>query len=190
MLQKTSIPWTFRLCLFWLQITSGNAFSVNAGVWLRMENKFFGNAFQLIVCFSWFDPEMVWSENFHFKPFSDSRAKRERDRTQITPRTKSPEPFDFAPFDFTIWLRLRITPRSHPLTLPANLEPRALWLRTLRLHCSTSTSNRTLQLRWRTQSPNHAFDFAPFDLTEIAPQDRTESAPIALIALRSQLRNG
>ena len=71
-------------------------FSVNVGVWLRMENKFSENGFQLTVCFSWFDPEMVWSENFHFKPFSDSRAKRERERereeeerAQIMPSTSS-----------------------------------------------------------------------------------------------------
>ena len=42
--------------------------------------------------------------------------------------------------------------------------------------------DRTLRLRRRTQSPGHAFDFA-----EIAPQDRTKMAPIAL---RSQLSNG
>ena len=58
----------FRKCFF-----------VNAGVWLRMENKFSRKYFQLTVCFSWFDPEMVWSENFHFKPFLDSRTKRERE---------------------------------------------------------------------------------------------------------------
>ena len=65
-------------------------FSVNVGVWLRMENKFFGNYFQLIGCFEGFDSEMVWSENFHFKPFTDSHAKRERERerAQITPQTK------------------------------------------------------------------------------------------------------
>ena len=88
---------------------------------------------------------MVWSENFHFKPFPDSRAKRDRDRTQITPRTQiairlqlrisprshpstsptNPEPFDFTPFDFVVWLRLRITPRSHPSTSPANPEPKS-----------------------------------------------------------------
>ena len=118
-------------------------FFVNVSIWLRMKNKFSGNTFQLTVCFSWFDPEMVWSENFHFKPFPDSRAKRERDRTQITPRTQSPEPFDF---DFEL----------HP--------------------------DRTLWLHRRTQSPGHAFDFA-----EIAPQDCTKMAPIAL---RSQLSNG
>ena len=32
------------------------------------------------MCFNSFDPEMVWSENFHFKPFPDSHAKRERER--------------------------------------------------------------------------------------------------------------
>ena len=86
--------------------------------------------------------------------------------------------------------------RSHP-DHATNPEPRAFRLRTLRLRRSTSTLNRTLwlrqqqlqiapnrilQLHWRTQSPDHTFDF-----TEITPQDRTETAPIAL---RSQLRNG
>ena len=35
---------------------------------------------------------MVWNENFHFKPFPNSHAKRERDRTQreIEPRVQSP----------------------------------------------------------------------------------------------------
>ena len=64
----------------------------------------------------------------------------------------------------------------------SNPEPRALQPCTLRLLRSTLTSNRTLQLHRRTQSPDHAFVFA-----EIAPQDCTETAPIAL---RSQLRNG
>ena len=32
------------------------------------------------MCFNGFDPEMVWSENFQFKPFPDSRAKTERER--------------------------------------------------------------------------------------------------------------
>ena len=32
------------------------------------------------MCFNGFDLEMVWSENFHFKPFPDSRAKTERER--------------------------------------------------------------------------------------------------------------
>ena len=58
----------FRKCFF-----------VNAGVWLHMENKFSGNYFQLTGCFEGFDPKMVWSENFHFKPFLDSRTKRERE---------------------------------------------------------------------------------------------------------------
>ena len=55
-----------------------------------MENKFSEKYFQLTVCFIWFDPEIVWSENFHFKPFLDSRAKRERERerAQINPQTE------------------------------------------------------------------------------------------------------
>ena len=55
-------------------------FSVNAGVWLRMENKFSSSYFQLTMCFSWFDPEIDFNPNFHFKPFPNSRAKRERER--------------------------------------------------------------------------------------------------------------
>ena len=39
-------------------------FSVNAGVWLRIGNKFSEKYFQLTVCFNGFDLEMVWSENF------------------------------------------------------------------------------------------------------------------------------
>ena len=91
---------------------------------------------------------MVWSENFHFKPFPNSRAKRERDHTQRerdrtqspslfnfdfeshpnrTKRdrqwTQSPEPFDFAPFDFAIRQRDRIAPRSHRGRSLANPEP-------------------------------------------------------------------
>ena len=42
-----------------------------------MENKFSGNYFQLTGCFEGFDPEMVWSENFHFKSFPDSRTEIE-----------------------------------------------------------------------------------------------------------------
>ena len=48
---------------------------------------------------------MVWNENFHFKPFPNSCAKRDRDRTLRTPRTQ-----------IAVRLRLRIAPRSHPLT--------------------------------------------------------------------------
>ena len=59
-----------------------------------MENKFFGNYFQLIGCFEGFDSEMVWSENFHFKPFTDSHAKRERERERESPDHSS----DQAPF--------------------------------------------------------------------------------------------
>ena len=55
-------------------------FSINAGVWLHMENKFSEKYFQLIVCFNGFDLEMVWSENFHFKPFLDSCAKTDTER--------------------------------------------------------------------------------------------------------------
>ena len=71
-------------------------FSVNAGVWLHMENKCFGNYFQLTVCFEGFDSEMVWSENFHFKPFPNSCTKTERERESL-------------------WLRLRLRWSTNPL---------------------------------------------------------------------------
>ena len=70
-----------------------------------------------------------------------------------------------------------IAPRSRHE--PRALRLRTLWLRQQQLQIAP---NRILQLHWRTQSPDHTFDF-----TEITPQDRTETAPIAL---RSQLRNG
>ena len=134
-------------------------FSINAGVWLRMENKVSGNAFQLTMCFSWFGLEMVWSENFHFKPFPNSHAKRDRDHTQITPRTQSLEPFDFAPFDFDF--------ESHPKLRIARLR-----LRRLR---APSTSPRShprisrLRLRWlRTPSTSPRWHQDGTDRTEIA----------------------
>ena len=70
-------------------------FSVNAGVWLCMENKFSRKYFQLTKCFNGFDLEIGFSQNFHFKPFPNSRTKREREeRAQITPSTllANPEP--------------------------------------------------------------------------------------------------
>ena len=112
--------------------------------------------------------------------------ERERDHTQIMPWTQSPEPFDFAPFNFTVQLRLRIAPRSHPSTSPMNPEPKIARLRlrqlsTLLLRRSTSTSNRTLRLcRWTQSRGSHAFDFTdftPFDFADFAHlrlhQDRT-----------------
>ena len=108
-------------------------FSVNAGVWLRMENKFSGNYFQLTGCFEGFDPEMVWSENFHFKPFPDSRAKTERERERERERA-----FDFGFADHSLRLRL--------------------WLRRLRRsQPSNSTSPIYEPTNLRT---DHAFDFA------------------------------
>ena len=58
---------------------------------------------------------MVWSKNFHFKLFLDSRAKRERERSHLErDRTQSP---------FAVRLRLRIAPRLHWERSLANLEP-------------------------------------------------------------------
>ena len=82
-------------------------FSVNASVWLRMKNKFFGKYFQLTVCFNSFDPEIGFSQNFHFKPFLNSCAKRERERERESPDHAFSEDhaFDFAD--------LRIDLRTH-----------------------------------------------------------------------------
>ena len=49
-------------------------FSINAGVWLRMENKFPGNAFQLTVCWG------IKSFPFLFYLLSFSGKQRERER--------------------------------------------------------------------------------------------------------------
>ena len=67
---------------------------------------------------------MVWSENFHFKPFTKSCTKRERDRTQreIEPRVQSPS-------------------TSHPSTSPFDRE-------------IESHPDRTERDRRRTQSPS------------------------------------
>ena len=79
------------------------------------------------------------------------------------------------------------TQRKREIALRSCHEPRALWLRTLRLRRFLnlikysfdfnfeSHPDRTLRLRWGTQSLDHAFDFA-----EIAPRDRTEIALISL----------
>ena len=77
---------TLRLCLFWLQITFRNT-----DVWLCLENKFSGNYFQLTMCSEGFDLEMVWSENFHFKPFLDPCAEREREREKERERERERE---------------------------------------------------------------------------------------------------
>ena len=45
------------------------------------------------MCFNGFDSKMVWSENFHFKPFPDSRAKTEREREE----EERAQSFDWAP---------------------------------------------------------------------------------------------
>ena len=87
--------------------------------------------FQLTVCFNGFDPEISFSQNFQFKPFPDSRVKRERERerespdhafnfageprAQIMPRTQSPDhAFDFAD------LRTDLRPRAFD---PSIYEP-------------------------------------------------------------------
>ena len=124
------------------------------------------------MCFNGFDPKMVWSENFHFKPFSDSRAnrERERDRTQIMP--------------WTLWLRCFLNLIKYSFDFDFESHP-----------------DRTLRLcRW-TQSPDHATNPKPrsrlrlrrdhtlgshrshWDRTSGSHQDdidRTEITPISL----------
>ena len=130
-------------------------FSVNAGVWLCMENKFSGSYFQLTVCFSWLDSEIGFSQNFHFKPFPNSCAERERERererAQITPQTKlqsddhrlSSSPTTPAP-TYTAPHQRRSTPapikqRSTPTPLDLVSAARSR----LRLHCAISPLDRT-----------------------------------------------
>ena len=82
--------------------------------------------------------------------FGKTEREREREREREEEKRahcRRPTSFDFAddletsrhkprlPFDFTVWLWLRIAPRLHPLTSPVNPEARIarLWLRTLQL---------------------------------------------------------
>ena len=95
-------------------------FSVNVGVWLRMENKFFRKYFQLTVCFNGFDPEISFSQNFHLKQFPDSRAKRERERERERERGRRESP-DHAT-NPKPRSRLRIRRSTNPRT---DLWPRA-----------------------------------------------------------------
>ena len=118
-------------------------FSINAGVWWSMENKFSEKYFQLTMCFNGFDPKIGFSQDFHFKPFPNSHAKRKRERergrrafdfageprAQIMPRTQS---LDHA-FNFT---NLRThepifnpEPLTHRSTNPrTDLQPTSLRL--------------------------------------------------------------
>ena len=79
-------------------------------------------------CFNGFDPEIGFSQNFHFKPFPDSRTKRERE---------SP---DHA-FDFVGEPRAQITPLISPI-YESIYEP---------TDRSSTQSLRpmSLQIRWR-----------------------------------------
>ena len=153
-------------------------FSVNASVWLRIENKFSENAFQLTVCFSWFDLEMVWSENFHFKPFPNSCIKRER---EITPRSRH-EPKAQSPST--------LHPSTSPFNFDFELHPdRTLrlrrWTQSPKLHAFGFANLAPLYFavrlcRWTQSRGSHAFDFTdftPFDFADFAHlrlhQDRT-----------------
>ena len=121
--------------------------------------------------------------------------ERERDHTQITPWTQSPEPFDFAPFNFTVQLRLRIAPRSHPSTSPMNPEPKIARLRlrqlsTLLLRRSTLPVNpepRIACLRLHRLHRLHTLWLRRLRTPSTSPRSHPNITPIAL---RSQLRNG
>ena len=94
--------------------------------------------------------------------FGKTEREREREREREEEKRahcRRPTSFDFAddletsrhkprlPFDFTVWLWLRIAPRLHPLTSPVNPEARiaCLWLRTLQLRRLRTPST---SLRW------------------------------------------
>ena len=67
------------------------------------------------LCFSSFDLEIVFSQNFHFKPFPNSCRERERERAQIMPSTSLIyEPTNRSSTQ-SLWptsLRLRRRPRA------------------------------------------------------------------------------
>ena len=44
------------------------------------------------MCFNGFDSEIGFSQNFHFKPFPDSRAKREREKERERPQSSDRAP--------------------------------------------------------------------------------------------------
>ena len=84
--------------------------------------------FPKTVCFNSFEPEIGFSQNFQFKSFPNSHAKRERERerereakerAQITPRTQSPDhTFDFTDLR-THKLIFDLEPSTHkPSTSP------------------------------------------------------------------------
>ena len=116
----TSITYVFVLASNHFQ----KCFSVNASVWLRMENKFSRKYFQLTVCFNGFDPKIGFSQNFHFKPFPDSRATREKERERGR-RESLDHAFDFADLR-THEPIFDPKPSTHRSTNPqTNLQPRA-----------------------------------------------------------------
>ena len=109
----------------------------------------------------------MWGRNglkwkFSFQIIS-GLTRKERER-EIAPKERSnPEPFDFAPFDFAGKPRAQSPSTSHPST--------SLFDFNFKSHPSTSPTNPEPKSRLRLR------------------RDRTETAPIAPITLRSQLRN-
>ena len=98
------------------------------------------------MCFSGFDLEIGFSQNFHFKPFLDSRVKRERERekslrlcrrTQSLNHATNPEPRSRLRLRRSTNLRTDLWPRAFnpPIYEPTNwsstqsLRPTSLRLR-------------------------------------------------------------
>ena len=111
---------------------------------------------------------MVWSENFHFKPFPDSRKERQRPGSLFDFKSHPDRHEPRSPFDFDF--------ESHP-----DHTLRLRW-RTQRpgSHIFDFADFARLRLRRDRTPGSHVFDFtdfAPFDFVDFAH-------------LRSRLRNG
>ena len=153
----------------------------------------FWKLFQLTRCFEGFDSEMVWSENFHFKPFPDSRTKRERERESLRLRLRrlcqsqpstSTLPIYKPIMPSTLSITLSTSPTS-PITAfdfdfadlwtHRSMNRSRLWLRQLR--------RSRLRLCWsmnRSTNPRidlrpRAFDPRTFDFTGDPEPSRHES---------------
>ena len=146
-----------------------------------MENKFFGNYFQLTGCFEGFDPEMVWSENFHFKPFPDSRTKRER---------AFDFDFDFADFvDHSLRLRLRrsTNPSIYESIMPSTspiFDPEPSTYRSM--NPRTDLWPRAFDFADDPEPSRHELIFDPSPLTQShEPTNRSPSLCVILIDPRT-----
>ena len=127
-----------------------------------MENKFSGNYFQLTVCFNGFDSEIGFSQNFHFKPFPDSRAKREREKREPSPQTEL-QPDDHRSSSSTMThtppiLSIAASYQSHQI---ASVSSIAVPCQLHRADQAKINSNAARSRLHHTTSPSHP----PHDLT-------------------------